>query len=339
MGAFSNLDLEQRCGSGGVQNPAQAPAAPQAAQPQSPPASPFVSGAFSGSPFVSMAPAPAATQQSTAPATPQQTTPAIAQSTPTQQPAAQSAPVAVQDNAVQQSAAPAPTPVEQAAEKKPESKPAEEDEAAKRKAHEDAEAKRKAEWEAKFAERRAQEKAERDRVAALSDDAVMAESMARVSKGFEQLTRRNMKDMVSEYVQTMCVSDPVFARNVMNPVKSMVNCVKFINNKAVEYIKKDMENNDMKPENGMYGGDVPDDVVYQWAVDYFNDPNAKEDERPDEKFEPKPYIGKYTPSGKSKKDKDKAKKEAEKKAAEKKAAEEKAKKKADDGQLSLLGAA
>ena len=261
MGAYSNLDLEQQCGSGGQSTP-QALAAPQAAQPQSPFASPFVSGAFSGSPFVSMAQAPAATQQSAAPATPQQAAPVSAQSTPAQQPAVQSAPVKAQDAAEQQSAAPASTPCEQAAEKKPESKPAEEDEAAKRKAHEEAEAKRKAEWEAKFAERRAQEKAERDRVAALSDDAVMAESMARVSQGFEQLTRRNMKDMVSEYVQTMCVSDPAFARNVMNPVKSMVNCVKYINNKAVEYIKKDMENNDMKPENGMYGGDVPDDIVY-----------------------------------------------------------------------------
>ena len=330
MGAFSQLDLARQYSASGEQSAPQTPAAPQQpvqpTQAQSPFASPFVSGAFSGSPFVSMAPPQVVTQQSAAPAA-------------TQQPTAQSVSVAAQDSTVKQSVAPASTPVEQAAEKKPESKTAEEDEAAKRKAHDEAEAKRKAEWEARFAERRAKEQAERDRIAALSDDAVMAESMARVSKGFEQLTRRNMKDMVSEYVQTMCVSDPAFARNVMNPVKSMVNCVKYINNKAVEYIKQDMEDNDMKPENGMYGGDVPDDVVYQWAVDYFNDPNAKEDEREEEKFKPKPYIGKNTSSAKSKKDKEKAKKEAEKKVAEKKAAEEKARKKADDGQMSLLGAA
>ena len=332
MGAFSQLDLARQYSASGEQSAPQTPAAPQQpvqpTQAQSPFASPFVSGAFSGSPFVSMAPPQAVTQQSAAPAA-------------TQQPTAQSVSVAAQDSTVKQSVAPASNPVEQAAEKKPESKTAEEDEAAKRKAHDEAEAKRKAEWEARFAERHAKEQAERDRIAALSDDAVTAESMARVSKGFEQLTRRNMKDMVSEYVQTMCVSDPAFARNVMNPVKSMVNCVKYINNKAVEYIKQDMENNGMKPENGMYGGDIPDDVVYQWAVDYFNDPSAKEDERSEEEFKPKPYIGKYTPSGKSKKDKEKekAKKEAEKKAAAKKAAEEKARKKADDGQMSLLGAA
>ena len=266
---------------------------------QNPISSPFVSGAFSGSPFVS----------------------AVAPKPASEQAAAQAA------------------PTETAAPEVVDSQSEADDEAAKRKAHEEAEAKRKAEWEAKFAERRAKEKAERERIAALSDDAVMEESSARVSKGFEQLTRRNMKDMVSEYVQTMCFSDPTFARNVMNPLKSMINCVKYINNKAREYIRKDMEDNDMKPENGMYGGDVPDDVVYQWAVDYFNDPNAKEDEREEEKFKPKPYIGKNTSSAKSKKDKEKAKKEAEKKVAEKKAAEEKARKRADDGQMSLLGAA
>ena len=161
----------------------------------------------------------------------------------------------------------------------------------KKKAHEAAEAKRKAEWEAKFAERRAKEKAEQERVAALSDDAVMAEAMKRVADGFERLTRRNMKDMVSEYVQTECLSDPALARNAMNPKKSMINCVKYINNKAREYIKQEMEDNDMKPEGDIYGGDVPDDVVYQWAVDYFNDPNAKEDEVKEERFVPKPYIG------------------------------------------------
>ena len=116
MGAYSNLDLEQQCGSVGQSTP-QSPTASQAAQPQSPFASPFVSGAFSGSPFVSMAQAPAATQQSAAPAAPQQTAPVSTQSTPAQQPASQPAPVKAQDADEQQNAAPASNPVEQAAEK------------------------------------------------------------------------------------------------------------------------------------------------------------------------------------------------------------------------------
>ena len=216
---------------------------------------------------------------------------------------------------------------------------AEGDEDAKRKAHEEAEAKRKAEWEAKFAERRAKEQAERDRVAALSDDAVMMEAMKRVANGFERLTRRNMKDMVSEYVQTMCVNDPSFARNTMDPKKSMINCVKYINNKAREYIKQEMEDNDMKPEDGMYGGDVPDDVVYQWAVDYFNDPNAKEDEVKEEKFVPKPYSGSsaYAKSKNTgKKEKKKVEKKPDEKKSETKPAKKPAKKAAEDGQYSFL---
>ena len=219
-----------------------------------------------------------------------------------------------------------------------EEKPAgekDDDEDEKRKAHEEAEARRKAEWEAKFAERYAMAQAERDRVAALSDDAVMVEAMQRVSKGFEQLTRRSMKDMVSEYVQTFCLSDPGFSRRAMDPKKSMINCVKYINNKAREYLKQEMENNDMKPENGIYGGDVPDDVVYHWAVDYFNDPNAKEDEVKEEKFVPKPYNGRSA-AAKSKAKKEKPAKKAEKKSAEKKVEKQTAKKPVEDAQCSLL---
>ena len=39
-----------------------------------------------------------------------------------------------------------------------------------------------------------------------------------------------------------------------------------------------------------YGCDVPDGLCFQWAEDYFNDPDAKEDKKGDEKFVPKPYI-------------------------------------------------
>ena len=32
-------------------------------------------------------------------------------------------------------------------------------------------------------------------------------------------------------------------------------------------------------------------MCFQWAVDYFNDPDAKEDHEDEEEFVPKPYIG------------------------------------------------
>ena len=73
-------------------------------------------------------------------------------------------------------------------------------------------------------------------------------------------------------------------------------------------------------------------MCYQWAEDYFRDPDAKEDQEQEEKFVPKPYIGKTTGStGKKKK--------AEKKPAEKKKPEPKPapeKKPSTDGQMSLL---
>ena len=158
------------------------------------------------------------------------------------------------------------------------------DEDDKRKAHEAAEAQRKADWEAKQQQKKAALQAEVDRLAAMSDDEVMLASMKRVSADTERLTRRNMKDCVSEYIQTKCLEDPAFARRVGHPRKSMIHCIWYINRKAREYVEREMKDNDVKPENGVYGSDVPDDLCYQWAVDYFNDPDAKEDQEEDEKF-------------------------------------------------------
>ena len=47
---------------------------------------------------------------------------------------------------------------------------------------------------------------------------------------------------------------------------------------------------------GVYGLDVPDGLCFQWAVDYFNDPDAQEDHEGEEKFVPRPYVGKSKPA-------------------------------------------
>lgn len=210
----------------------------------------------------------------------------------------------------------------------------------KKKAHEEAEAKRKAEFDARQEAKKAAEKEQLDKLAAMSDDEVLAASMKRVSTDTEKLTRRNMKECVAEYIQTMCIEDPAFARRVMHPRKSMIHCIWYINRKAREFVEQEMKDNDIKPENGIYGSDVPDDLCYQWAVDYFNDPDAEEDHKGEEKFVSKPYIGGSTSKSKgTKKAKDKA---GSKKADAPKnvAAKEPPKKPAeDDGQFSLLGVA
>ena len=120
----------------------------------------------------------------------------------------------------------------------------------------------------------------------------------------------------------------------------MIHCIWYINRKAKEFIEQEMKDNDIKPENGVYGSDVPDDLCYQWAMDYFNDPDAKEDQEAEEKFVPKPYAGGTASKVKSSKQA-KGKKGDKKAAAQKKAAAKESPKKPaeDDSQLSLLGVA
>jgi hypothetical protein len=162
----------------------------------------------------------------------------------------------------------------------------------KRREHEEAEAKRKAEWETKKKAREEAEQAAWENAVAMSDDEVMAASMKRVGEDAERLTRRNMKACVAEHIQTWCLDDSAFARQAMHPRKNMINCFRYINRKARTFIEQEMKDNDEKPlTNGVYGGDVPDDLCYQWAEEYFMDLDAEEDKEKDEKFVPKPYTG------------------------------------------------
>lgn len=205
--------------------------------------------------------------------------------------------------------------------------------AQKKKEHEEQEAKRKAEWEEKQKAKQEAEQIAWENAVAMSDDALMSASLKRVGTDSERLTRRNMKICVTEHIQTRCLEDMVFARQVMHPRKNMINCFKYINRQALEFIKKEMDDNDEMPGNNGFGGDVPDDLCYKWAEDYFNDMDAPEDQDKDDKFEPKPFYGGYTPS---KKKKPPAKK-PEKNAPQKPAPAKKAEESDSDGQLSLLG--
>ncbi len=202
-----------------------------------------------------------------------------------------------------------------------------EEEAAKRKAHEEAEAKRKAEFDARQAEKKAAEQAQLDKLAAMSEDELMSASMKRVSSDTEKLTRRNMKECVSEHIQTKCLEDAAFARMVMHPRKSMIRCFQYISQKAWEYVQDEMKANGITPGPGRqgYGADVPDDLCYQWAEDYFRDLDAKIDHEDEEQFVSRPYIGGGRSRPKSK-EKRAAKKPPEKKAPEKE----------DTSQLSLM---
>lgn len=163
------------------------------------------------------------------------------------------------------------------------------DEAKRKQTHEVAEAKRKAEFDAKQAEKKAARQAALDKIAAMDSAELLAASVERIAADTERLTRRNMKEAVAEHIQAKCREDAAFAMLVMDPVKSMVHCFQYINRKAQAYAEQEMKDNGIQ-RTGIYGLDVPDGLCYQWAEDYFNDENAEEDHKNDEKFIPKPYI-------------------------------------------------
>lgn len=83
--------------------------------------------------------------------------------------------------------------------------PAAEDEEKKRAEHEVAEAQRKAEFDAKQQAKKAAEQEQIARLEAMSDEEVIAASTQRVSTDVEKLTRRNMKECVSEHIQMLCI--------------------------------------------------------------------------------------------------------------------------------------
>ena len=208
--------------------------------------------------------------------------------------------------------------------------PPEDNEEQKRKEHEEAEAKRKAEWEAKKQAKEEEILFAWENATALDDAALAAASSKRVGDDSERLTRRNMKQCVTEMIQIFCYEDLDLARQVMHPRKNMVNCFRYITRKAKEFVMQEMKDNDIKPDREGYGSDVPDDLCYQWAKEYFFDMDAPEDKDPnEEQFVPKPYVGKTTTS--------KAKKKTEKKKPEPKKVETpKPTPTANEGQLDMF---
>lgn len=201
------------------------------------------------------------------------------------------------------------------AEEKARKEQEEEDE--RRRAHEEAEAQRKREWERKKLEKEEAEQAAWENAVAMDDDSVMKASMKRVGDDAERITRRNMKQCVTEHIQTKCLDDTSFARQVMHPRKTMINCFRYINRKAKEFVEQEMKDNDEKPLDGVYGCDVPDDMCYQWAERYFWDLEAEEDKVKEEKFVPRPYTGKSAPKTKKKVEKKKPTSKTTPKAEEK----------------------
>ena len=179
-------------------------------------------------------------------------------------------------------------------------------------------------------EKQRAEQAALEKLDAMSPAELLKAAAKRVSADTEKLTRRNMKESVSEFIQTKCIDDLDFARLTMHPRKSMIHCFQYISRKSWDYVQDELKANGVQPGPGQqgYGCDIPDDLCYQWAEDYFHDPDAKEDQGDEEEFVPQPYRGKTSSKSVSKKKKEEKKNKPEKKEPPKKA-------EADDGQISL----
>lgn len=208
-----------------------------------------------------------------------------------------------------------------------------EEEARKKAEHEAAEAQRKAEFDARQAEKKKNYQLQLLKMQNMSDEDVMLAAAQRAGQDTDKITRRSLKECINEHIQTLCLSDPAFARLTMHPRKNMIHCFMYINRKAQEYVQDEIKLSGIQPGPGMqiYSTDIPDDLCYQWAEDYFRDPTVKEDEEQEEKFVPRPFQGKSNAKTTTKKPAEK--KKPAKKPAEKK--EPEPKKTAEDGQMSF----
>ncbi len=160
------------------------------------------------------------------------------------------------------------------------------------------------EWEEKQAAKKAAEQAELDAIRSLPDEEAMSRAIRRVSEDTDRITRRNMKECVSEYIQALSLSDPDLARNTLLPRKTMRNCFRYIIRKAREYLETEGSLDTEEPlEAGNTGnhspgapglagslyGDVPDDLCYAWAEEYFRSPDIKEDQEKKDVYVPLPH--------------------------------------------------
>jgi len=100
----------------------------------------------------------------------------------------------------------------------------------------------------------------------------------------ERLTVKTMADYVLEHILSCCENDAVFAEKVSQPDKSFMDCIKYIKDWALEWLKEQQKLESSECANPTtVCGDVPNEICYKWAVDYYNSVPAP-------KPAPKPYV-------------------------------------------------
>lgn len=166
----------------------------------------------------------------------------------------------------------------------------EQTEAQKKAAFEAEEAKRKAEFDAKKAKKDEEIQIEWEINTMMSPEELFAKAKDTLSVGIERITQKSMKECVGAHLIAVSQQQEVIARHIFHPEKSLVNCFRYINRKAKEYLEEYMKLTDEKQDkNGVIGIDIPDNLCYQWAEEYFSYTNIPEDHEDEEKFVPRTY--------------------------------------------------
>lgn len=183
----------------------------------------------------------------------------------------------------------------------------EQTEAEKKKAFEEEEAKRKAEFDAKKAKRDEEVQIEWELNLMVTQEELFANAKSILSKDIERITQKTMKECVGAHIINASQHNEIIAQHVLHPEKNSVNCFKYINRKAREYLEEYMKfTGEKQDKNGVIGIDIPDNLCYQWAEEYFSSTDIPEDHEDEEKFVPKKYTSSYKPSTKKNDKKKKA---------------------------------
>ena len=172
----------------------------------------------------------------------------------------------------------------------------EQTEAERKKAFEEEEAKRKAEFDAKKAKHDEEIQIEWEINTMMTTEDLIEAAKNNIKTGVERITQRNMKESVAAYIIELSQKSEELSRNILHPQKSITNCYKYINRKARGYLEKQMKLTGEKPDkNGVIGIDIPDNLCYQWAEEYYSSIKIDEDHEDEEKFVPRTYRPAYTP--------------------------------------------
>lgn len=113
----------------------------------------------------------------------------------------------------------------------------------------------------------------------------------------ERTSLRTMADYVKEYLIAYCDEDPEFTERVNSSEKTFMDCIGFIKKKALEWLKE-QQNMELSVFAQGIGGEVPPEICYGWAVEYYYS-------KPEPKPEPKKVetvtktkVDKKEPTGK-----------------------------------------